>query len=44
MPSRRLAHRLRSRYRQLLLEEVGRTVSEPAEIDAEITELLSALA
>jgi DNA-directed RNA polymerase specialized sigma24 family protein len=38
------AHRLRSRYRQLLREEVGRTVCDPAEIDAEITELLSALA
>jgi hypothetical protein len=38
------AHRLRSRYRQLLREEVGRTVSDPAQIDPEITELLSALA
>ncbi len=38
------AHRLRSRYRQLLRDEVGRTVSDPAEIDGEITELLSALA
>jgi RNA polymerase sigma factor (sigma-70 family) len=38
------AHRLRSRYRQILRDEVGRTVSEPAEIDAEIRELMAALA
>jgi len=38
------AHRFRSRYRQLLREEVARTVSDPAEIDAEIADLLRALA
>jgi RNA polymerase sigma-70 factor (ECF subfamily) len=38
------AHRLRSRYRQLLREEVGRTVAETAEIDAELADLLAALA
>jgi RNA polymerase sigma factor (sigma-70 family) len=37
------AHRLRGRYRQLLLEEVARTVADPAEIDAEIADLLRAL-
>lgn len=37
------AHRLRSRYRQLLREEVGRTVADPAEIDEEIADLLRAL-
>jgi RNA polymerase sigma-70 factor (ECF subfamily) len=38
------AHRLRSRYRQLLREEVGRTVADAADIDAEIADLLAALA
>jgi RNA polymerase sigma factor (sigma-70 family) len=37
------AHRLRSRYRQLLREEVGRTVADPAEIEEEIADLLRAL-
>ena len=37
------AHRLRSRYRQLLREEVGRTVADPGEIDEEIADLLRAL-
>lgn len=37
------AHRLRSRYRQILREEVAPTVADPAEIDAEIVELLRAL-
>ncbi len=37
------AHRLRGRYRQILREEVARTVADPAEIDAEIAELLRAL-
>src|SRR5271166_3178698 len=31
-----LIHRLRKRYTALLREEVGRTVSDPAEIDEEI--------
>ena len=30
------AHRLRSRYRDVLREEVGRTVADPAEVDAEL--------
>jgi RNA polymerase sigma-70 factor (ECF subfamily) len=38
------AHRFRRRYRQLLLEEVDRTVADPADIDAEIVDLLRALA
>jgi RNA polymerase sigma factor (sigma-70 family) len=37
------AHRLRRRYRQLLREEVARTVADPAEIDAELADLLRAL-
>lgn len=36
-------HRFRSRYRQLLREEVARTVADPAEIDAEIADLLRSL-
>jgi RNA polymerase sigma-70 factor (ECF subfamily) len=36
-------HRLRRRYRELLREEIGRTVIEPAEIDAEIRELFTVL-
>jgi len=38
-----LIHRLRKRYTALLREEVGRTVSDPAEIDEEIHELCEAL-
>jgi DNA-directed RNA polymerase specialized sigma24 family protein len=38
------AHRLRSRYRELLRDEVGRTTDEPAAIDSEIRDLLAALA
>jgi DNA-directed RNA polymerase specialized sigma24 family protein len=37
------AHRLRRRYRQLLLEEVARTVADPADVDAEIADLVRAL-
>lgn len=37
------AHRFRGRYRQILREEVARTVADPAEIDAEIADLLRAL-
>jgi DNA-directed RNA polymerase specialized sigma24 family protein len=37
------AHRFRGRYRQILREEVSRTVAEPADIDAEIADLLKAL-
>ena len=38
-----LIHRLRKRYTALLREEVGRTVSNPAEIDEEIHALCEAL-
>jgi RNA polymerase sigma-70 factor (ECF subfamily) len=37
------AHRFRGRYRQILREEVARTVADPAEVDAEIADLLRAL-
>jgi DNA-directed RNA polymerase specialized sigma24 family protein len=37
------AHRFRGRYRQLLREEVARTIADPADIDAEIADLLRAL-
>jgi RNA polymerase sigma factor (sigma-70 family) len=40
---RTLVHRLRKRYRTILRQEVGRTVSEPAEIDEEIHALCEAL-
>ena len=38
------AHRFRARYRQILREEVARTVEDPSEVDAEIHDLLKALA
>jgi RNA polymerase sigma-70 factor (ECF subfamily) len=38
------AHRMRSRYRELLREEVARTVADPGEVEAELAELLAALA
>ncbi len=38
-----LIHRLRKRYTALLREEVGRTVSDPSEIDEEIHALCEAL-
>ena len=38
-----LIHRLRRRYTALLREEVGRTVSDPAEVDEEIHALCEAL-
>jgi RNA polymerase sigma-70 factor (ECF subfamily) len=38
-----LIHRLRKRYTTLLREEVGRTVSDPAEVDEEIHALCEAL-
>ena len=40
---RQAAHRLRSRYRQLLREEVARTVADPAAVDEELADLLRAL-
>ena len=38
------AHRLRTRYRERLREEIARTVADPSDIDAEIRDLLAALA
>jgi RNA polymerase sigma factor (sigma-70 family) len=38
-----LIHRLRKRYTALLREEVGRTVSDPTEIDGEIHDLCEAI-
>ena len=37
------AHRLRARYRELLRDEIGQTVTDPGLIDGEIQELLSRL-
>ena len=37
------AHRLRGRYRDLLREEIARTVADPSEIDDEIRDLFLAL-
>jgi RNA polymerase sigma-70 factor (ECF subfamily) len=37
------AHRLRARYRELLREEVARTVKDPAEVDNELADLVAAL-
>jgi hypothetical protein len=36
-------HRLRKQYTALVREEIGRTVSDPAEVGAEIHELCEAL-
>ena len=38
-----LIHRLRQRHAQIVREEVERTVSEPAEVDAEVHALCEAL-
>jgi DNA-directed RNA polymerase specialized sigma24 family protein len=38
-----LIHRLRKQYTALVREEIGRTVSNPADVDAEIHELCEAL-
>jgi DNA-directed RNA polymerase specialized sigma24 family protein len=38
------AHRFRARYRELLREEVARTVADPADIDSELAELIAAVA
>ncbi len=38
------AHRLRRRYRDLLREEIGRTLQRPDDVEDEIRELFSALA
>jgi RNA polymerase sigma-70 factor (ECF subfamily) len=37
------AHRMRRRYRELLREEVGRTLADPADVDEEIRDLFAAL-
>jgi RNA polymerase sigma-70 factor (ECF subfamily) len=37
------AHRMRARYRELLRDEVARTVSDPADVDAELADLITAL-
>jgi RNA polymerase sigma-70 factor (ECF subfamily) len=36
-------HRLRRRYRELLREEIGRTLQDPGQVDEEIQELFGAL-
>jgi RNA polymerase sigma factor (sigma-70 family) len=36
-------HRLRRRYRELLREEIGRTVDDPEQVDAEIRDLFAIL-
>jgi RNA polymerase sigma-70 factor (ECF subfamily) len=38
------AHRLRLRYRELLRDEIGQTLADPAEVDDEIRALFAALA
>jgi RNA polymerase sigma-70 factor (ECF subfamily) len=38
------AHRLRQRFREVLREEIGRTVEDPTQVDDEIRELFAALA
>ncbi len=42
--ARTAAHRLRRRYRELLCEEVARTLDDPREVDAEIRSLFASLA
>ena len=42
--ARARAHRLRRRYRELLCEEVARTLDDPADVDGEVRDLFSALA
>lgn len=37
------AHRLRRQFRDILIDEISQTVSEPAEVDAEIAYLLNAV-
>jgi DNA-directed RNA polymerase specialized sigma24 family protein len=40
---KKMVYRLRRRYGQLLREEIGATVADPAEIDAELRHLLSSV-
>jgi RNA polymerase sigma-70 factor (ECF subfamily) len=37
-------HRLRQRYRELLREEIGRTLHDPGDVDDELRALFAALA
>jgi RNA polymerase sigma-70 factor (ECF subfamily) len=37
-------HRLRRRYRELLRDEIGHTVDDPAAVDDEIRDLFAAIA
>jgi RNA polymerase sigma-70 factor (ECF subfamily) len=37
-------HRLRRRYRELLREEIGQTLSDPAQVEEELRALFSAFA
>ena len=39
-----MVHRMRARYRELLREEIGRTVESPGEVEDEINHLFEALA
>jgi RNA polymerase sigma-70 factor (ECF subfamily) len=41
--ARVIAHRMRSRFRAILREEVGRTVADPSEVEQEIRDLFVAL-
>jgi len=41
--ARQAAHRLRKRYRELLREEIRRTIAEPGEVDNEIRSLFEVL-
>ena len=41
--TRVIAHRMRTRFRALLREEVGRTVADPHEVEQEIRDLFVAL-
>ena len=36
-------HRLRRRFREVIQNEIGQTVSDPAQVDAELHYLLEAL-
>ena len=41
--ARAAAHRLRTRYRELLCEDVARTLDDPADLDVEIRSLFGSL-
>jgi len=42
--ARQAVHRLRKRYREVFREEIGQTLKDPAELEAEVRHLLAALA